>query len=218
MHAAQGEHPGCVADNRHVRYAASRFTLAPDDWQAEGVVKARVIRVAAFAIDSTEVTVERWEACVSAGTCPAAGSTEPGRPVTGVSPADAARFCRFEGGRLPTSDEWLFAAAGHDARRFPWGPTGLVCRRDAFGLESGPCARGARGPDLAGARPDGATPEGVLDLSGNVAEWSTEPDGSVVARGGSYRSRGAAELTTWAAEPAHGAAPDVGFRCVYAAE
>ncbi len=215
MHAAAGAHPGCVVDNRRIALRAGQLTLAASDWEAEGVVKPRSIRVSAFAIDSAEVTVERWEACVAAGTCPAAGSTEPGRPVTDVSPADADRFCRFEGGRLPTGDEWLFAAAGSAERRFPWGPTGLVCRRAAFGLEAGPCARGARGPDLAGARPDGATPEGVLDLSGNVAEWSAEPGGRFVARGGSYRSRGAAELKSWSAEPGDRAQPNVGFRCAY---
>ena len=83
-----------------------------------------------------------------------------------------------------------------------------MCRRAAFGLADGPCGEGATGPELAGSRPDGGNPEGVLDLSGNVAEWTVEADGTFVARGGSYRSHVASELVTWAAERVSGAAPD----------
>jgi formylglycine-generating enzyme required for sulfatase activity len=134
--------------------------------------------------------------------------------VTGIEPREAERFCRFENGRLPWGDEWLFAALGKDLRRFPWGATGLVCRRAAFGLESGPCSRGG-GRELAGARADGATPEGVLDLSGNVAEWTAERDGTWLARGGSFRSLSALELKSWATEAAPPRARWVGFRCAY---
>jgi formylglycine-generating enzyme required for sulfatase activity len=55
----------------------------------------------------------------------------------------------------------------------------------------------------------------VLDLAGNVAEWTREPDGSFVARGGSYRSELAGDLKTWAVEARQARAPHVGFRCVY---
>jgi formylglycine-generating enzyme required for sulfatase activity len=119
------------------------------------------------------------------------------------------------GGRLPTGDEFVLASAGAEARRFPWGQTGLVCRRASFGLLSGPCANGGATPELAGARPDGASAEGAYDLAGNVAEWTVERDGSVVARGGSYRSRVASELKTWAQEHVVERAPHVGFRCAY---
>lgn len=217
MHAAAGVHPGCVADEERVAIPGGRLVLGPSDWEAQGVVKPRTIIAKAFALDAAEVTVERWQPCVAAGTCPAAESTEPGRPITNVAPADAERFCHFVGGRLPTGDEWLFAAAGSAARRFPWGSTGLVCRRAAFGLLAGPCAQDAHGPDLAGARPDGATPDGILDLSGNAAEWTAEPGGGTAARGGSYRSRVAAELTTWAAVTTGSPEPDIGFRCAYTA-
>ena len=197
-----------------------RLALGPSDWEAQGVVAARVVTVRTFSIDSTEVTVARWQRCVDEAACKRldrADETEPGRPVRGVTAEAADRFCRLEGGRLPTSDEWLYAAAGKDGRRFPWGPTGLVCRRAAFGLVSGPCGEGSTGPDLAGVRPAGATPEGVHDLAGNVAEWTREPDGSHVAHGGSFRSRVAADLKSWAAEAVSPAAAHVGFRCVYPA-
>ena len=216
MHVAESR-SGCVADSKRVAYAGGHVALGAEDWQEDGVVVERAFTVGAFSLDTTEVTIERWDHCVRAGGCRAIDDVEPGAPVAGVDAKEAERFCRFDGGRLPTSDEWLFAATGTEGRRFPWGPTGLVCRRAVFGVESGPCATGG-GADIAGARPDGQTPEGVLDLAGNVAEWTMERDGHAVARGGSYRSRAALELKTWAVETPTSAAakaPHIGFRCAY---
>jgi formylglycine-generating enzyme required for sulfatase activity len=170
--------------------------------------------VAPFEIDQGEVTAARWEACRAARACEKlAVNAAPGEPVRGVSPAQAEGFCKYARGRLPTGAEWVLAAMGKEARRFPWGDTGLVCRRAAYGLSAGPCASGANGPDLVGSRPDGRTPGGVLDMAGNVAEWTREPRG-YLARGGSFRARSASDLKTYAAE-ASGARSDIGFRCVY---
>ncbi len=206
---------GCISELRRVTYRSGHLSLGAEDWEAEGIVAPRNVDVAPFSIDSTEVTLERWEHCTRAGACRALEEQEPGVPVRGVDPKEAEAFCRFEGGRLPTSDEWLFAAMGPEGRRFPWGATGLVCRRAAFGLVDGPCAQGGWGPELAGSRLDGATPEGVLDLSGNLAEWTAEGSGRYVARGGSYRSRTALELKSWSFELAEPKAKTVGFRCAY---
>jgi formylglycine-generating enzyme required for sulfatase activity len=216
MRPTLGSRPGCVAEERRIKVPAGTLEISPSDWEAHKGVGAREVRVKAFAIDSSEVTLLRWQACTSAGTCPALREPEPGRPVTAVTAEDADRFCRFSGGRLPTTDEWLMAAAGAAGRRFAWGPNGLVCRRAAFGLIDGPCGEGAEGPELAGARPDGATPEGLLDLTGNVAEWTRDKNGKFIALGGSFRSRVAAELATWAVDYAAEAAPHIGFRCAYA--
>lgn len=202
---------GCVAQARRVLIAGGTLTLSPNDWEAEGVV-ARTLTVAAFDLDTTEVTQARWSSCAG---CRKLDHSEPGLPVTGVSADEAEKLCLAAGGRLPSADEWLFAATSASVRRYPWGQTGLVCRRASFGLVEGPCAIGADRPELAGARPDGRSPEGVLDLSGNVAEWAREPDGSARARGGSFRSRVAGELKSWAAESAAGPAAHIGFRCAY---
>jgi formylglycine-generating enzyme required for sulfatase activity len=209
-----GAASACVVDAQRVNLRGGKLPTGAADWQA--VALERELVVAAFAIDSSEVTVARYTTCVRAKACAALpGVREPGLPVTGIAPERAERFCRFAGGRLPTSAEWRFAAGGNDGRRFPWGFTGLVCRRAAFGLLTGPCSNEGNGPDLAGARPDGRTAEGVLDLAGNVAEWSRDPGGGYRARGGSFRSRVAAELVTAAVESPAADAPHVGFRCVY---
>jgi formylglycine-generating enzyme required for sulfatase activity len=215
MSVVTGEYAGCVALERRIHYGGGELVLGPSDWEAQGLVKSERVHVAPFDLDRVEVTIHAWQACVAAGTCRALDSREPGLAVSDVAAAEAERYCHFVGGRLPTGNEWLFAAVGANGRRFPWGQTGLVCRRAAFGLVDGPCAHGATGPELAGTRPDGATPEGALDMAGNVAEWTAEPGGRFVARGGSYRSKMAAELECWAVEPSVRAAPYIGFRCAY---
>jgi hypothetical protein len=210
----EGEPVGCVFDNDRVELRGGRLPAGAVDWQVASAANA--LEVAPFAIDRGEVTAARYAECVRAGDCTKVVSErEPGLPVSGLSPEEAARFCAFAGGRLPSSAEWRFAASGAEGRRFPWGFTGLVCRRATFGLLNGPCGSEASGPDLVGARPDGATPDGIVDLSGNVAEWTLDPDGRARARGGSYRSRVAAELVTAAVEVADAHAMHVGFRCAY---
>lgn len=208
MLASDGQ---CIARHGLARLRAGELYIGAADWDGEsGAERFPRTRVAEFRIDKTEVTLARWRSCSTCAELPGA----PGLPVGGVTPEQAESFCRSQRGRLPTSAEWVWAAAGGDARRYPWGQSGLVCRRAAFGLEHGPCAS-LGGPELAGSRPDGATPEGVLDLAGNVAEWTRDATGGYAARGGSFRSRSAAELKSWAALPDRAPAPYIGFRCAY---
>lgn len=205
---------GCVAPATRVAYSGGKALLGSPDWQGHEARGSGAATVAPFELDAFEVTRARWETCRAANICPAPPlAGELGEPVRGVTPAQAEAFCRFAGGRVPTGAEWVLAAMGREARRFAWGSTGLVCRRAAYGLLKGPCAENATGPELAGSRPDGATPEGALDLSGNVAEWTREA-GGYLARGGSYRAKNAAELKNWTAE-ATDAREDIGFRCAY---
>jgi len=128
-------------------------------------------------------------------------------------------FCRWAGGRLPRDAEWLRAALGDVEKRYPWGDPDALCLRAAYGLSDGPCARGAKGPDTAGARPWGATPLGVLDLAGNVAEWVDDdaPEAMGVVRGGSFLESDASALRArWRRVIDRGTrAAWIGVRCVY---
>jgi formylglycine-generating enzyme len=201
----------CVARFGVLSLPGGELFIAAADWDgASGAERFPRTRVAPFRIDVSEVTRERYRACSSCAAEPGAA----GSPVTNVTPQQAELFCRSQGGRLPTPAEWVFAAAGTAARRYPWGNSGLVCRRAAFGLEQGPCAK-LGGPELAGSRPDGASPEGLQDLAGNVAEWACEPQGECTAHGGSFRSSSAAELKSWAVLPNRGRTSYIGFRCAY---
>ena len=183
-----------------VRVPDTHLVIGPSDWEAEGRVAPRSIDVRAFDLDAYEAAAD--------------DGPDRARARGGLSFPEAAAYCAARRKRLPTEDEWIAAAAGPTGRRYPWGDTGAVCRRAAWGLATGPCARGAPGPDSVGAHPDGRTPLGIEDLAGNVAEWVVAPTGPV-AHGGSWRSSLATELRTWArleVEPsAHD--PGVGVRC-----
>lgn len=205
---------GCVAPLKRVRYGGGKAFLSSPDWQGHEARAVASEEVGPYELDAYEVTLARYQNCVHAHGCePVPLSGEAGEPVRMVTPEQAEAFCHYAGGHVATGAEWVLAAMGREARRFAWGSTGLVCRRAAYGMTHGPCAEGATGPDLAGSRPDGASPDGAYDLTGNVAEWTHEAQG-YVARGGSYASDNAGKLKNWAAERT-GARPDVGFRCAY---
>jgi formylglycine-generating enzyme required for sulfatase activity len=211
---------GCVAAARIMRIEGGVLHVGPGDWEAQGVVTPYDAAIAPFGIDAFEATEERWAACAADGACPALPrSGEPGRAMAGMTQAEAAAFCRWSGGALPTSDQLAFAAAGKGGRRYAWGDTGAVCRRAAWGLAQGPCGWGARGPEIAGAHPDGSSPEGVRDLAGNVAEWASGRDGAAEVRGGSWADGAASALRSWQRRvlSAGTRAPDVGVRCVHPA-
>lgn len=212
---------GCVARARVVHLAGGLLRVGPGDWEAQGVVTRREVLLAPFDLDALEATEQAWSACAASGACPAlALSGEPGRAMVGMTADEAARFCASRDGALPSSDQLAFAAAGTGARRYAWGDTGAVCRRAAWGLVAGPCGRGAVGPELAGSHPDGASPEGVLDLAGNAGEWALDAEGRAEVRGGSFASSAASELRSWRGRAL---APDtrsaeVGVRCAFAPE
>ena len=221
------EHGCDEAEHDVVEIPATTVIVGPSDWEAEGRVQPHTVRVEAFAIDRLEVSAGRACAFHALSGAPFCDDGDPARAASGVSLDQARRYCAAKGGRLPTDDEWLAAAGGDRPRRYPWGDTGAVCRRAAWGLESGPCGEGADGPDTVGAHPEGATPLGVHDLAGNVAEWveAACPEPSVgcprVVRGGSWRTRLATELRTWlrrevAVHDAEaGGDATIGFRCAY---
>lgn len=200
-----------IAEHDVVSIPEMTINVGPSDWEAEGRVKPRTAHVEAFAIDRFEFTA--GQLCKARRRqCDVDGA----RAANGIAFEEARALCKERGGRLPTEDEWLAAAGGEKPRRYPWGDTGAVCRRAAWRIETGPCATGATGPDTVGAHPDGATPLGVHDLAGNVAEWVDSSPPSV--RGGSWKTSLATDLRTWPrTETAPGGDTTTGFRCAYSA-
>jgi formylglycine-generating enzyme len=195
----------------HVAIPKTRLSIGPSDWEAEGTVALRVVVAGPFWIDAFETTSSAFAGHATA---------DPLRAASGMTRSEATQYCEHVGGRLPTEDEWLVAAAGQSGHRYPWGDTGAVCRRAAFGLAHGPCSSDGTGPDTVGAHTDGDSQEGVHDLAGNVAEWvapRADAPNVGIAKGGSWRSELATELRVWARlELDPGARDDrVGVRCAY---
>lgn len=94
-------------------------------------------------------------------------------PVVNVSYRDAVAYCKWLSSvsgrkfRLPTGDEWTLAAAGGDYLEYPWGnekPNSKLCNFDFSVGDTTPV----------GSYPDGASPCGAQDMSGNVWEYTTE--------------------------------------------
>ncbi len=207
---------GCDAPDVRVFVPETAIVVGPSDWEAEGRVASRTIHVQAFRMDAFEVTRGRWGG---------AQAGDAGRAASGMTRDEAASFCAHwaNGGRLPTEDEWIVAAVAgaKSPPRYPWGDTGAVCRRAAWGLGTGPCAEGADGPDTVGAHADGDSALGLHDLAGNVAEWVLDAPAPAptpaLAKGGSWRSALASDLRVWARiELASDARdPRVGLRCLY---
>ncbi len=206
----------CVAPRTVVQIPETTLVLGASDWEAEGLVAPRNVHVAAFALDAFEIT--EGDVSRSSGRVGPDRAVDRARAASKITRDEALAWCKQKGGRLPSEDEWIAASATSKAHRYPWGDTGAVCRRAAWGLLAGPCGHGATGPDTVGAHADGDSDLGVHDLAGNVAEWtSTEKNGKAVVVGGSYESQLAAELRTWAHAEVDPAArvSSIGGRCAY---
>jgi iron(II)-dependent oxidoreductase len=107
------------------------------------------------------------------------------KPVTWVSQEDARAYANWAGKRLPHEWEWQYAAQGGDGRLYPWGN-----EWDDSAVPVPDKSRTIRGPDAVDGHPKGASPFGVMDMVGNVWQWTEEftdehTRGGVL-RGGSY--------------------------------
>jgi len=156
---------------------------------------------AAFLIDRTEVTnaafaeflkshpewtkgkVDRTQAIPPYLSQFSGTTVAPGKenlPVVFVSWFAANAFCTASGKRLPTAAEWEKAARGTDGRPYPWGSTLDGKRANFCDAKCGMYYRDSRYDDgherLApvGQYPEGASPYGLLDMSGNASEWVSD--------------------------------------------
>jgi formylglycine-generating enzyme len=193
------------------------------------------VTLAPYWLDRTEVTVAQHRRCADLGACtrlPVSLRSDPPRlPVGRVSFADAEDYCRFAGGRLPTEAEWERAARGVTERRYPWGAlyNSHAANHGRFGAIRTDDRDGFVERAPVGSFPAGRTPEGFLDLAGNVSEWvdayysagyqpstvaARGTSSNRVVRGGDFMSaapwlRGASRC----ALPPLTRLPRVGFRC-----
>ena len=155
-----------------------------------GETRQPLVDVAAFELARTPVTNADYERFVAetGATAPPHWPAPPDHPVTFVDWDEASAYCTWAGGRLPTEPEWEKAARGTDGRTYPWGDE----EDESLAVVGAGIKHGSTSP--VGSRPGGASPYGLLDMAGNVWEWtSTEyPPGERVLRGGSFASPGLA--------------------------
>jgi formylglycine-generating enzyme required for sulfatase activity len=177
----------------------------------------RRVRFERFAMDETLVTNAQFAAFLKAdGYRPKQtenflkhwGNGHPpiGReehPVVYVDLDDARAYARWAGKRLPTEEEWQYAAQGTDSSSYPWGET----------MEPGRCNGGEMGRTTAvKAFPGGRSPFGCYDMCGNVWQWteSERSDGRTrfcIIRGGAwYAARGSGWYMDGGPRPANFAA------------
>lgn len=96
-------------------------------------------------------------------------------PVSAVSWNAAEQYCEGVGKRLPTQQEWEYAARGTKRRMFPWGSSLPICAKAllARGDRWNDCVSLGHGPGPIGSVKADCTEEGVCDLGGSVQEWTS---------------------------------------------
>ena len=197
----------------------------------------RAVTLSAFWIYSTKVTNGQYAQCVEAEQCAAPGDEQSenslsdpllsNRPVTGINWEQAALYCQWMGGTLPTEAQWEKTARGPDGNTYPWGDSKPSCGLLNFKHCLGRLTN-------SNAYPAGMSLYGALDMAGNVFEWTADwydptyystapvedPTGPIQGEGRSVRGssfESAAESVpvshrSFRAPDQYGA--DLGFRCV----
>ena len=131
----------------------------------------------------------------------------PNQPAIGVTWYEAEAYAKAHGARLLSLDERLQVMRGAAKRPYPWG--------QPFGQKNANTREEGLGkPSAVGLFQLDQTPEGVFDLAGNVAEWtSDEADDERVIHPGSWN---APSMSAWAKAralvPPKTRSADLGFR------
>jgi formylglycine-generating enzyme required for sulfatase activity len=150
---------------------AGEFIMGSNErWDDEG--PEHIARTDAFYIDLYEITNSDFKIFAEATSREKPyhwpkGEIPKGKekhPVVYVNWFDADDYCRWAGKRLPTEIEWEKAARGEDGLIYPWGNEWKLDR-------SNHPYNYSTGTQPVGTYPNGRSPYGLYDMSGNVWEW-----------------------------------------------
>jgi formylglycine-generating enzyme required for sulfatase activity len=195
-----------------------------------GIFDTYTVTLAPFWIDKYEVTIEQYtkymSLCMNEGSCWQIDLSynpslvdDPQKPQVGVPWYDAHRFCSIRNARLPSEEEWEYAASGPENFPFPWGrhfePSNVdLDKTYPIGTKEG-----------------NVSWVGVYDMAGNAGEWVDDQfapyvypslywpedignEAQRVVRGGHWQGY-SLSITTYTREGVHAGSGDdyVGFRC-----
>ncbi len=215
----------CVAQISFVKIPEGVFTSD----------KGREIKINEFQITRTPITVEQFKTFTESISntdnlsyrsykreqgCNF-GSTLFNHPMNCISVQTAEKFCEYIGGRLPTDNEWDYAATHNGLKwlntKFPWG-------NDMISSVHANWGGNVHGTSSVGRySPRGDSPLGIQDLIGNISEW-TSSDGSHLSRFSSKIIKGTCYVNLYSDNECYGLSdfssysandsPKIGFRCV----
>ena len=171
-------HPAMAAPPEDmVLVPAGEFTMGSPEGDPDER-PAHKIQISAFYMDKYEVTVKQYAAFLqeSGGDRPSEWKTmnkssNQNRPVMGVDWADATRYCKWAGKRLPTEAEWEKAARGTDGRLYPWGNEPPTPVHANYGKKEW---NNHEALVPVGTLEAGKSPYGIYDMAGNVWEWVSD--------------------------------------------
>jgi formylglycine-generating enzyme required for sulfatase activity len=183
--------------SRMILIPAGVFLMGEDESKDRDRQPSHLIRLDAYYLDETEVTNGEYAQCEATGECRAPTSSNASYhasyygdptyddfPVIFVNWFDAEAFCQWRGGRLPSEAEWE-KAAGFDAIEgkrtlYPWGDAfdGTLlnyCDKNCTSDQRDASVDdGHQDTAPVGSYPDGRSPFGIFDMSGNVMEWVSD--------------------------------------------
>ncbi len=163
---------GAISTENMVFMEGGNFLMGNDSLRESAPEEE--VYVAPFWIDAYPVTVNDYTVYMKATGVPEPKFWRdpqyngPDQPVIGLTWQDAQRYADWAGKRLPTENQWEFAARGKENRAYPWGtlpPDTTRCNFDDYlGM-----------PSIVTMHEDGHSPDNVHDLAGNVMEWTLDP-------------------------------------------
>jgi len=156
-----------------VQVPAGNFVMGSPDGDLDEQ-PVHTVYLDAYWIDQTEVSVAMYALFT-----PDASMTGPGDlPAVEISWEEAAAYCTWAGGRLPSEAEWEKAARGTDGRTYPWGnqsPAGNLLnfadRSSHLSWADIIVDDGYEKMAPVGSYPEGGSLYGALDMAGNASEW-----------------------------------------------